>query len=170
MFAAAALTLAMVSCEDENEKPNTPSTGNDSIPEGYVDLGLPSGTLWKADNENRSEKGIGHFTFDEAYAAFGNQLPTKEQLEELVNVGSWEWNENGYVVTGINGNYIQLPAAGIRLSTTGNVNFEGTMGFYWSCTDGGPSDAWALEFNASSKNVLASIRSNERSVRLVHNP
>ena len=128
LFAAAALTLATVSCEDESETPNSSSTGNDSIPEGYVDLGLPSGTLWKSDNENRPEKSIGHFTFDEAYAAFGEQLPTEEQWEELIYKGLWEWNGSGYVVTGVNGNYIQLPAAGIRNGTTGAVELDGTGG------------------------------------------
>ena len=33
-------------------------------PTGYVDLGLPSGTLWKDKNEN------GFFTYDEAVSRF----------------------------------------------------------------------------------------------------
>ncbi|HJJ45480.1 MAG TPA: hypothetical protein O0Y17_00165 [Methanocorpusculum sp.] len=46
-------------------------------PAGYVDLGLPSGTLWKDKNESG-----GFYTYDEAMKAFGNNLPTMEQFEE----------------------------------------------------------------------------------------
>ena len=49
------------------------------IPTGYVDLGLPSGTLWKGKNEG------GWYTYEEAISMFGNLLPTKEQFEELIN-------------------------------------------------------------------------------------
>ena len=44
----------------------------------YVDLGLPSGTLWKAENEI-----AGHYTYEEAVVKFESKLPTKEQWEEL---------------------------------------------------------------------------------------
>jgi hypothetical protein len=43
----------------------------------YVDLGLPSATLWKAVDEP------GFYTYDEAMNKFNNQLPTSAQLEEL---------------------------------------------------------------------------------------
>ena len=48
------------------------------IMQGYVDLGLPSGTLWKEYNEN-----CGLITYDQARHYYGNSLPTKEQWEEL---------------------------------------------------------------------------------------
>ena len=41
--AVALLTLGMVSCEDHDDDTNT---DNQNVPEGYVDLGLPSGLLW----------------------------------------------------------------------------------------------------------------------------
>ena len=50
-----------------------------AIPAGYVDLGLPSGTLWKEQNEID-----GFCTYEQAMALFGNDLPTKEQWEELI--------------------------------------------------------------------------------------
>lgn len=46
--------------------------------DGYVDLGLPSGTLWKTENED-----CGLVTYDKAYELYGNSLPTYEQLKEL---------------------------------------------------------------------------------------
>ena len=44
----------------------------------YVDLGLPSGTLWKANNE----KSI-YYTYNEAASQFGDNLPTLAHFEEL---------------------------------------------------------------------------------------
>ena len=50
----------------------------------YIDLGLPSGTLWKESNEGGD---YAYYTFDEAIIKFGNKLPTKQQLEDLqINV------------------------------------------------------------------------------------
>lgn len=48
-----------------------------SVAQGYTDLGLPSGTIWKNFNAT------GFYTYDEAVSQFGNRLPTKEQWEEL---------------------------------------------------------------------------------------
>ena len=64
----------------------------------YVDLGLPSATLWKAVDEP------GFYAYDEAMNNFNNQLPTGEQLEELRKECVWSWNGTGYHVTGPNGN------------------------------------------------------------------
>ena len=50
----------------------------------YVDLGLPSGTLWKSKNE----KGM-YYTYGEAVRQFGDQLPTREQFAELKAFCSW---------------------------------------------------------------------------------
>ena len=47
--------------------------------EGYVDLGLPSGTLWKNANEGGDDA---LYTYDEAVSMFGDKLPTKEQLKK----------------------------------------------------------------------------------------
>ena len=63
----------------------------------YVDLGLPSGTLWKAQNEP-----CGLITHDKAMYMYGNNLPTKEQCEELINSCVWTWKGDGYNVMGPN--------------------------------------------------------------------
>lgn len=72
---------------------------------GYVDLDLPSGTLWKEYNE-------GCFTMTEAIKKFGNQIPTNDQTIELQAHCTWAWEGNGYRVTGKNGKSIFLPADG----------------------------------------------------------
>ena len=59
--------------------------------QGYVDLGLPSGTLWKRDDE------YGCYTQQDAKRQYGDQLPTKEQLQELFNYCNYEViNVSGY--------------------------------------------------------------------------
>ncbi|MBR2167403.1 MAG: protein kinase [Paludibacteraceae bacterium] len=78
-------------------------------PDGYVDLGLPSGTYWKG----VSEKGL--YTFKEAKTKFGAKLPTSGQLEELYNNCKWQQIGNGYKVVGSNGNHITMSYDGVRL-------------------------------------------------------
>ena len=112
------------------------------LPAGYVDLGLPSGTLWKDQNEAG-----GFYTYDQALAKFGSSLPTKEQLKELKDSCRWTWNGNGYKVEGPSGESIVLPAAGDR-DCGGSVGEVGSRGGYWSSTPNGLEDAWYLYFSS----------------------
>ena len=75
----------------------------------YVDLGLPSGTLWSIANAGGDNA---FYTYDEAIQKFGGQLPTKEQLLELVELCKWTTVSRGCKVFGPNGNFIFLPANG----------------------------------------------------------
>ena len=92
-----------------------------SILSDYVDLGLPSGTLWKNANEGGDNA---RYTYDEAVSRWGSKLPTKEQLVELKNKCRWKWTTRkgvkGYKVIGPNGKSIFLPATGYR-DCNGNV-------------------------------------------------
>lgn len=103
----------------------------------WVDLGLPSGTLWKDENE----KGV--FTFDEVAEKYAAHVPTKEQLEELVSACEWYHVEGGAKVVGPNGKSIMLPAKGYR-PCGGNVTEAGSFGGYWSSTQ--LDDRWAWYF------------------------
>lgn len=132
-----------------------------AVPAGYVDLGLPSGTLWKDQNEAG-----GFYTYDQALAKFGRSLPTKEQLEELKNSCRWTWNGNGYQVEGPSGESIVLPAAGNR-DCDGSVYGVGSFGDYWSSTPSGSGDAWYLGFGSGGVGMDYSSRCYSQSVRLV---
>lgn len=131
----------------------------------YVDLGLPSGTLWKSVNEE------GHYTFDEAIKKFSCQLPIKGQWKELVDECKWEWKGNGYDVIGPNGNMIYLPADGFHIDMgvdTGVYNV-GTDGYYWSGTNDKEGYVWDMYFdrNRNTIGMYLGLCYYSRSVRLV---
>lgn len=134
-----------------------------AVPAGYVDLGLPSRTLWKDKNESG-----GFYTYDEAMKAFGNDLPTKEQFEELKSSCKWAWTGNGYKVTGPSGASITLPAAGYRYDSS--VSRVGSDGDYWSSTPYGSDYSYGLDFNSDHCYVSYYGRSYGFSVRLVAVP
>ncbi|MBQ5389231.1 MAG: hypothetical protein IIU55_09180 [Paludibacteraceae bacterium] len=140
-----------------------PAVGGTPVQESkYVDLGLPSGTLWKSKNE----KGI-YYTYDEAVSQFGDKLPTREQFAELQAFCTWTWNGKGYVVKGDNGNSIVLQAAGYR-DCDGGVGRVGTYGYYWSSTPYDSGYMWDLRFGSGDVGMCSSDdRCYGRSVRLV---
>lgn len=127
----------------------------------YIDLGLPSGTLWKSANEN------GFFSFDEARKSFHKHLPTKEQYEELVNQCRWRWDGQRHVVTGPNGATIFLPASGYYNEDGehfNNVNHN--LGCYWTATPKEADNAYCLEIN-SRQSILLRKRYYKYTVRLI---
>ena len=163
-LAAMATFATFTSCDKDSS--GTGTSGGGITPAGYVDLGLPSGTKWKAANETNPDDENNFYTYDEAMAAFGNRLPTEEQFEELRNSCVWTWTGMGYKVVGTNGNYITLPAAGYRLCD-GNVGYVGSYGSYWSYTPSGSDYAWRLNFNSGEVYMYYDDRCSGLSVRLV---
>ena len=135
---------------------------NNRVPNGYVDLGLPSGTLWKINAED------GLFTYTQAMTQFETELPTKEQFEELKNSCQWTWSENGYMVVGSNGDTIVFSANGYK-NCDPKIQMVGTYGGYWSSSKHSGQRAWNIYFNSSEINISLSGDCIGRSVRLVKN-
>jgi hypothetical protein len=112
---------------------------------------------------------------DAATANWGGdwRMPTKEQMEELVEHCKWEWTQvngvNGAKVIGPNGSCIFLPAAGIRSGSS--LNVEGSYGRYCSSTpyDTNLDDGYAyyLGFYSGNHSMYFSNRDVGRSVRSV---
>ena len=132
----------------------------------YVDLGLPSGTLWCSGNES------GYYTYDKAVSTFGHKLPTEKQMNELVTACKWTWNKRGYyIVKGPNGKTIILPANGYiskSFNPNKSVTYKGYQGYYWSRTP----DIWdyAIGLFIASYNISVNggaDRGHGYSVRLV---
>lgn len=140
----------------------------------YVDLGLPSGTLWARYNlgtnviagdgnyypwGSLTPQMDGNYSYNftingdltlaqDAAAVASNgymRMPTREEFEELLdeNICKWSWNSltDCAIVTGPNGNSIQLPASGFYEPGKGFTN-DFIYGSYWSKTADG---AYATE-------------------------
>ena len=160
--------------------------GPDDPGEDYVDLGLPTGTLWATRNvgavypedfgyyfawgdinpdkeyfwwettpwvtivdnklyftkyntdsnlgtvDNKTELDLED---DAAYVNYPDgRMPSKEEIDELVDNCTWEWTEvngvKGQLITGPNGNTMFLPAAGYFLEYS--VSAVGVSCHYWS--------------------------------------
>lgn len=81
------------------------TTATSKTADGYVDLGLSSGTLWRTQNEVSVM-----ITYEKAMSMYGDNLPSLEQISELLNECVWTWTGNGYNVTGRNNATIFFPA------------------------------------------------------------
>lgn len=114
------------------EKTLSPEERAELIAQGYVDLGLPSGTLWKDRNE------CGFYDYDEAIQLFGDTLPTKEQFQELIDYCQWTWGGWGntpahYTVTGPNQSSVIFTIEGYQ-TPDGEIYGQTQCGIYWSST------------------------------------
>ena len=80
----------------------------------------------------------GDVRYDAARANWGGswRLPTKAEMEELIEKCSWQWTaqggHKGYRVTGPNGSSIFMPAAGDRAGSSLYDAEDG--GIFWSST------------------------------------
>lgn len=141
----------------------------------WVDLGLPSGMLWRSHNER------GYYTHEQACEKYGSMLPDKSDFEELQEYCTWTWTGCGYKVVGPNGASIVLPAAGGTqdCDMTGSIAMMGVSGTYCSASSSedevGSACFFAIEEGLTDRacitgDVLAMIPSNMcigSSVRLV---
>lgn len=79
----------------------------------------------------------GNPEFDAATAEWGAswRMPTKEDMEELMNNCTWEWEVRdgvgGKKVTGPNGNHIFIPITGYQYGTS---LYMQDFGYYWTST------------------------------------
>lgn len=95
---------------------------------GFIDLGLPSGTLWSAQYEPCK------YSFNMAMMLYGDAIPSKKQCKELINSCTWtavknkEGKTEGYIVTGKNGNSIYINRS-FWSSTTDEFKMEKA----WAC-------------------------------------
>lgn len=132
------------------------------LEEGYVDLGLPSKTCWKSQNESED-----YFTYSEAMSLYGSALPTPNQVRELIAKCTWTWTGHGYSIRGPNGNTIYLPAMGAKYSDHSRAKI-GNRGHYWTTDQSRdlrffPSNWYQLDFHTDTSKK----KTDRFSVRLV---
>ena len=124
-----------------------------SIPEkpevkGYVDLGLPSGTLWK----ERFEPGS--FDYLGAKDRFGDELPTVEQARELVNNCTATITNYGCVLTGPNGNTLTLPFGLGYYDCNDFFDQNDDGGQIWTSASSDEFFAWCINFGTHGTNMM----------------
>ncbi|MCR5050486.1 MAG: hypothetical protein K6A36_05315 [Paludibacteraceae bacterium] len=168
--------LCLVACNG-----NQPTEPTNEDPANYVDLGLPSGTLWKSVNElNYPNDTSFYFLYTEAVDTFKANMPTVQQWKELADECTWIWKKEisvlnkdsvwvkfpGYKIIGLNGDSIFLPAMGGR-SVGGDICYAGTHGEYWSNDLAGSDGAKGFSFNSDSTYMGYYLRKNGLCVRLV---
>ena len=112
----------------------------------YVDMGLPSGTLWASENEE------GYFTFDEAVEKFGNSLPARWQFCELIENCDcyFDTDLNVFICeSNFNGNIVKFSAfRGYRSRDWVFIGVDDRYGDYWSRTPfTNDEDAWFLSLS-----------------------
>ena len=128
----------------------------------YVDLGLPSGTLWCKTNEGGDYV---LYTYEDAVQKFGSRLPTNEQFEELMDLCSWNKIGKRYQILGPNGNVIYLPAAG-ECNCDGEISNVDSYACYWSSTSKFPDcatsfsirEVWTMQNNMNLQCFGLSVR------------
>lgn len=116
----------------------TDADGFDYEEQVWVDLGDISGT-----------------EYDVAHQKWGGswRMPTQSEFDELYNCCTWKWGAKntvyGIKVTGSNGNWIFLPAAGYRDGT--DLFWYSSCGEYWSGTpySYNPEYAYVLDISSS---------------------
>ena len=144
----------------------------------YVDLGLPSGTLWATCNvgANKPEDYGDYYAWDDgkvAAANWGNEwsMPTQDQWQELMQNTKSTWkmrnDVKGRLFTADNGKSLFLPAAGYRWS--GGLDHIGWIGYYWlrSLYANGPYTAMYYFFSSDNGNLSDGYRNEGRSIRPV---
>lgn len=65
--------------------------------EGFIDLGLPSGTCW-------AQPSTSLYSYEDAKSLINNTgvtLPTTAQYRELIDNSKWRWTGTGFKVTGL---------------------------------------------------------------------
>ena len=105
-----------------------------------------------------SGSGVLNVSYDAARSNWGStwRMPTDMDFGELIEKCDWTWTtrggENGYKVTGPNGNSIFLPAAGGRGGSS--LNCAGEFGFYWSSSVNDDTDCAFYLFSDSGDRIV----------------
>lgn len=190
VFLSILASINMSSCNDDDENLND-WTDNQEIVKvnnnghAYIDLGLSA--YWATCNigayssTNQGNKyAFGETTIKNSYTSsnylggstdvakldWGGdwRLPTKSELEEIVNRCSWKISTKNNIqvmtVTGPNGNSIDLPYYSY-------IQNEGYQGWYWSSTSYSSSKAYCLNFSGNSVSYGTNNKHNGFLVRPV---
>lgn len=121
----------------------------------YIDLGLPSGTLWADENiifPNTSQ--IDYCDYDTVIQKFKDNAPTEKDYAELVQYCKCRFiHQKGLVIVGPNKNSIFLPALGLySIDPFPKIWAKPYAGYYWIIGD--DQNPRTLSFNKEDNGHL----------------
>lgn len=127
--------------------------GKPVVDDLFVELGLPSGTKWA-----RQTSSTGFYTYEETlYKTLVSkiEIPSLDHWWELKESCKWQRLEDGYKVTGPNGNSIFVNGFDIIHAYSGVRKPKSKTDKYWSSTQIDKESAWAFECGADGKFKMA---------------
>ena len=101
----------------------------------WIDLGLPSGTLWADVNVTNPLDGSPYWTWDDLMdSGYASSVPTQEQFQELTETCRWTWDDTrkGVTAKSASGKTLFFPALGSCDGELDNIVKAGVQGYYWS--------------------------------------
>ena len=118
------------------DKENATPVNVDNSDDEYVDLGLPSGTLWAADYVQSEYGGRDYMPYAKMQSK-GYKLPTYEQVKELFDCCKYKYDSNKIKLLGPNGNMLLFDTTGAD-TVYGMVYPENV--YFWAKCNGESSD------------------------------
>lgn len=114
-----------------------------------------TGQTYSDPNPDGDAMDISGTEYDVAHVKWGGEwrMPTHDEFVELITTCTWEWttigDTSGYKVTGINGNYIFLPASGYKQhgmvhGDATQVGSPNSCGWYKTSTDKGRGPCYII--------------------------
>ena len=114
----------------------------------YIDLGLPSGTLWNMNIITTNDDFPMHLCLPHGKAQVLN-LPTQEQIDELFSICQVTTYNSNIKITGPNGNTIDLPKREFWVKDSNVSEFKG------------------MTYNPNNNKYLESYTGNSKNIVLV---
>ncbi len=130
----------------------------------FIDLGLPSGTLWSYDFEKKNNELI----YTPYKGAVNLEIPTLEQCEELYVNCKFIYKNGLVYCLGPNGKYIIFAFTGYKEIGNEAATYT-TASLYWinDCNENSDNIARILNMGGLKKDVYKDFSGNKLPIRLV---
>lgn len=120
----------------------------------YIDLGLPSGTLWSIDFERDVDE-IQYFSYCQVENL---NIPTKEQWDELVEKCEWRYdNDDVFMALGPNGNILTFAKTEYK-SFKNSISFPNKAGTYFWLKNDNADNSAVIFHNGTTCDFFKSTR------------
>ena len=149
---------------DSNQENLSDENGEETDVKKYVDLGLPSGTMWSADFE-KDGNDIAYVPYEKAQK---HEIPTSEQCAELFGNCKFMKKDNLFYCIGPNGNYVTFALLGYKELDNEQATYT-VASLFWICNDNEKNNNTArlLDMRGITKDTYKEFTGNKIPIRLV---